>query len=290
MENTRYALLTGATGGLGGAIAQALSGTGRWTVFAAGTNETALAELARLPHVTAVRMDITRQESVDEACAGIRLRTDTLDAVVHFAGMSAFGSMVEPESVDQVRRLLDVNVIGMVRVNQVFFPMVLHGHGRIILCSSEAGWMTPQPFAGAYFLSKHALETYSDSLRREVMFMGIPVVKIQPGFHRTRMTDSVLRGYDEAVRSSAWFSRILKRMKPLMMHELTRRNRTDRLARVVLRAMESRHPRIRYRVGTGFLLRLLELLPGSGVDRLYRILAGRDGRAAGRPHDQSGFS
>lgn len=265
-------LFTGATGGLGTLCVKALSASQRWTVFAAGTNEAALAELGELPNVIPIRMDITSQASVDAALAAVLAHTATLDAIANFAGLTAFTSLVEGESVEMIERLLNVNITGAARVNRTFFELVRRGHGRILHCSSESGWMTPQPFAGPYVLSKYALEAYNDSLRRELMFLGIPVIKIQPGSYETHITQQVNEGFDRALSQTRHYKTILAKMKPLMVMELSQKNNPDRLARTVLRALEAKRPKIAYRVGTGRMLALLELLPEKGVDVVYRLM------------------
>jgi NAD(P)-dependent dehydrogenase (short-subunit alcohol dehydrogenase family) len=269
---------TGATGGLGEPCVEALSRTGRWTVFAAGTNAAALDRLGALPNVIALEVDVTSQESVERAHGLVRGRTAALDAVVNFAGMTSFASLVEGDCVRDVERLLAVNVVGTARVNRVFFDMVREGRGRIVNCSSESGWMTPTPFAGPYVLSKYAIEGYNDSLRRELMFLGIPVVKLQPGSFQTRITRQVLEGFERTLATTRYYGDLLRRLRPLMTMELGRRSDIARLVRTVLQALESRRPRLSYKVGTGRLLALLELFPERCVDWIYRVAAGAAGR------------
>jgi NADP-dependent 3-hydroxy acid dehydrogenase YdfG len=268
----KYVLFTGATGGLGEACVKALSQSGQWSVFAAGTNIKKLEEYQSLTGVIPLKMDVTDDVSVLAAQKAISERTDRLDAVVNFAGRSAFSSMVEGDCVSLTQRLLDVNVMGMIRVNRIFFELLLKGKGRIINCSSEAGWMTAQPFAAPYFLSKRAVEAYSDSLRRELMFLGIPVIKIQPGSFQTNMTQNTLAGFSQTLAETKYYKNVLSRLKPLMMQELKHGSDAGKLAKAVLRALNAKHPKIKYRVGTGKMLALLELLPEKGVDLLYKLL------------------
>ncbi len=274
---------TGATGDLGFACVKALSDSGRWTVFAAGTNEEKLRRLATMPHVIPVRCDVTSLESVESARAFVSGKTPgKLDAVANFAGLTSFLSAVEGDIVQETERILAVNVVGMARVNKVFFECLKRPGGRILNCSSEAGWMTAQPFAAPYFLSKRAVEAYSDSLRRELMFLGIDVVKIQPGSFQTKITQDICRDYDEALARTACYKDLLTGMKPLMDQELSQKNDPARLARKVLKALEVRRPRLRYRIGTGKLLALLEILPERGVDVAYRLFLRRQTAAAVR--------
>jgi NAD(P)-dependent dehydrogenase (short-subunit alcohol dehydrogenase family) len=217
-------------------------------------------------------MDVTDDGSVLMAQKMVAEHTDRLDAIVNFAGRSAFASMVEGDCVNLAQRLLHVNVMGMIRVNRIFFELLFKGRDRIINCSSEAGWMTAQPFAAPYFLSKRAVESYSDSLRRELMFLGIPVIKIQPGSFQTNMTQNTLAGFSQTMAKTRYYKNVLSRLKPLMMQELKHDNDASKLARTVLRALNAKRPRIKYRVGTGKMLAMLELLPEKGVDLVYQWL------------------
>lgn len=274
----KYAVFTGATGGLGSLCVKELSRLGNWTVFAGGTKEAELERLGKLDNIIPLRLDVTKQESVHAALDIIKIYTNKLDAIVNFAGMTAFTSLIEGDSVEAVEKLLDVNVIGTARVNRIFFDMLYEGHGRIINCSSESGWMTPQPFAGAYVLSKYAVEAYNDSLRRELLYLGIPVVKIQPGSYETNITQQVYKNFDKTISNTKYYKKLLTKMKPLMTMELNQKNDPHRLVKTVIQAMESRHPKLKYRVGTGKLLALLELLPERGVDVVYKRIFGKQGQ------------
>jgi NAD(P)-dependent dehydrogenase (short-subunit alcohol dehydrogenase family) len=270
----KYVFFTGATGGLGEACVEALSRTGRWTIFAAGTNEVALDRLGELPNVIPVRVDVTKQASVEAALAAVKARTETLDAVVNFAGLASFTSLVEGDSLGAIERLLAVNLVGTARVNRTFFEMIHKGHGRIVNCSSESGWLTPTPFAGPYVLSKYAVEAYSDSLRRELMFLGIPVIKIQPGSFETPVRQKMNDLFQKSLAETQYYRKLLLRLKPLMVMELGQRNDVRRLADALLKALESNRPRLQYRVGTGMLLALLELFPERWVDKIYMLVGG----------------
>jgi len=268
----KQVFFTGATGGLGEACVRALSATGRWQVFAGGTNEKKLAELKMLANVIPVYIDVTDNASVQGAKGLVSEHTKHVEAIVNFAGRSAMTSMVEGDCIQTTQMLLDINIMGMVRVNRIFFDLLIPDKSRIVNCSSESGWMTSQPFAAPYFFSKHAVESYSDSLRRELMFLNIPVIKLQPGSFQTNMTQNTLNGFAKTLHETLHYKSVLNRLKPLMTQELAHGNDPQKLARVVLRAMEAKHPRLSYRVGTGKQLLLLELLPEKWVDLLYKTL------------------
>jgi len=266
----KYALFTGATGGLGAGCIKVLSETKNWTVFALGMNVSVLEQLGELPNIISLRVDITKQESIEAAYESVHTVTDRLDAIINFAGLSSFTSLIEGDSVNAVEKLLNVNVMGMVRINYTFFEMVKKGQGRIINCSSESGWMTPQPFAGPYILSKYAVEAYNDSLRRELLYLGIPVIKIQPGAYETQLTKQLDGYFEKCMNETKYYKKLLKKMKPMMTMELNQKNDPKVLVKTVIKAMETKRPKRQYRVGTGRVLAMMELLPDSLVDFIYK--------------------
>ncbi|TCL54111.1 NAD(P)-dependent dehydrogenase (short-subunit alcohol dehydrogenase family) [Kineothrix alysoides] len=268
----KYVFFTGAAGGLGELCIKAISKKEEWTVFAADMNEKELIKFEEFSNVIPIKTDVTNQSDVEAARKTVLTYTDRLDAIVNFAGLIAFTSMVEGECIHTAEKLLAVNLMGMVRVNYVLFDLIYKGHGRIINCSSEAGWMTPQPFAAPYFFSKRAVEGYNDSLRRELMYLDIPVIKIQPGSFNTNLTQGVYGKYEKALSETKYYRQVLTKMKPLMELELKQNNNPAKLVKAVLRALETPKPKLSYRVGTGKLLAMLEIFPEKSVDIIYRLL------------------
>ena len=160
----KYALFTGATGGLGGAGARAMAQEG-WTVFAAGTNAKALEELGKEQNIIPIMINITDQDSIDSAYAEIRKITPTLDAIINFSGIHMMASLIEGDVVNDLERMLDINVMGMARINRTFFPMVKAGNGRIIAVAQMRLDEAQPPMVP---ITKYAVEAYNDSLRREL--------------------------------------------------------------------------------------------------------------------------
>lgn len=268
----KYVLFTGATGDLGEECVKAISQHGDYTVFAAGTNEIKLKGLGEYPNVIPVKLDVTSEESIDRAYELIRTYTYRLYAVINFAGIHSFTSMVEGECVEDMEKMLNVNVMGMIRVNKRFFEMVRIGRGRIINCSSESGWMTPQPFNGPYTITKYAVEAYNDSLRRELMYLDIPVIKLQPGSFKTRLTRQIFEDFDKVTAATNYYKKLLTTMKPLMTMELGLDHDPQKLVNKVMRALNSKRPQIKYKTCTGKLLLTLEFLPDKVVDLAYKAL------------------
>lgn len=113
----KYALVTGATSGLGNEVAKTLSKNG-WFVFACGRNEDALKGLKN-DYEYPIRMDVTNQESIDAAYSQISALADHLDAIINFSGVQEMASLIEGNT-EIIERVLKVNLMGMVRVNKTF--------------------------------------------------------------------------------------------------------------------------------------------------------------------------
>ena len=269
----KNAFITGGSGGLGSATSTYLVNRG-WHVFAADFDRKALAEMEGKPNITPIFIDVMDTASVEAAFNQVKSQVDGLDAVVNFAGILAIGSMVELEE-STLQRILDVNVMGTFRVNRIFFPLLNDRKGRIVNISSETGWQSGAPFNGAYAMSKHAIEAYSDSLRRELTLLNIPVIKIQPGPFKTEMVASIEANFNRAVEGSKHFKEVLTRMKGLAMRESDKGHDPAELAAVIHAALTVKKPKAAYSVKPDPMRSLLEYFPTPWADAiLKKVLAG----------------
>jgi NAD(P)-dependent dehydrogenase (short-subunit alcohol dehydrogenase family) len=261
-------LITGAAGGLGLPLVRLLAGRG-WHVFACDLTPAGDDDTGR---VTWITLDVTDPDSVAGALAAVRQRTDGLDAVVNFAGVLAVAAAIEVDEAT-LRRIFEVNVFGTYRVNKAFFPLLLARRGRIVNMSSETGHQSGGPFNAPYAMSKHAIEAYSDSLRRELGLLGIPVVKIQPGPFRTGMVGDLERQFEQLAAASTSFGPTIRRLAPLIATEQRKAADPDVLAAVVYGALVTPRPKAAYSVKQDPRRAFLELLPARWADAiLQRIL------------------
>ena len=265
-------LVTGASGGLGSAIVRELLASGD-AVYGLDLGEAAV-EAEGYVHV---KCDITDTESVRRAVALVSETAESLDAIVNAAGIMYFGALVEhdPERMDAILR---VNVGGMNRVDSLFFPLLERAKGRIVNISSEYGKFCALPFNGLYTASKRAVEAYSDSLRRELGYLGMKVVTIRPGSFATDMTRSTGPVFDGLVESSARFSRVYQKLKPMMVNATKNAGDPARLARLVKKAVYAKRPRRAYIIKNDPRVGLLSLLPEGAIDAVFRHFPPRRGR------------
>lgn len=182
-------LVTGCNSGFGLATARVLAQRGDRvyaTVLASDPTGTADIEVARasgLP-IEIVPLDVTDDPAAASLVARIVADTGRIDGLVNSAGVSMFAAF-EEVSIDDVRRMMEINFIGPVRLMQLVLPHMRRQHaGRIVNVSSGAGFM-PMAWQTAYVASKHALDGVSFGIGAEVRPFGIRVSIVSPGVFAT---------------------------------------------------------------------------------------------------------
>jgi NAD(P)-dependent dehydrogenase (short-subunit alcohol dehydrogenase family) len=183
-------LITGTSTGFGKLMAKTLADEGH-TIIATmrgveGKNASAAKELAAIPNVEVVEMDVTSDASVNNAISKVLTRHGQIDVLVNNAAVAGFG-LLEAYSLDQIRNMFDVNFYGVVRTYQAVLPsMRKHKNGLIINLTSGASGHT-LPFMVPYLASKFGVESITEGLQDELSDYGIENVSIQPGVYPTEM-------------------------------------------------------------------------------------------------------
>jgi NAD(P)-dependent dehydrogenase (short-subunit alcohol dehydrogenase family) len=232
-------LVTGASSGLGAAVALELAGQG-FSVFGTvrrAEDEAALATGGVVP----VRMDVTDAPSIKAARVEVEraLGGRSLVGLVNNAGIPAAGPL-ELVPLDDLRRVLEVNLVGAVAVTQAFLPLLKVSRGRIVNMSSLAG-RTALPFMGPYCASKFGLEAASDSLRRELLPFGVRVIVIEPGNIQSKIWDKV-EAMDLSVYGGTPYERVVERFRNEALRGGRAAPPATLVARAVLRALTARRP------------------------------------------------
>lgn len=258
-----YYLVTGAASGLGRAIAQVLSDAG-YTVFSADIDKK---KLASAPGIT-VEMDITSTASIRKALTAVKKHTTGLDGIVNAAGVMRTGTMVEAREKD-LDLIMDVNVKGMFRVNQVFMDMLHERKGRVVSISSETARFAAG-FNGMYSMTKYAVEAYSDALRRELQLLGMKVVIIQPGPVMTPLLGSNREIFLKAASTSRYFKPQLEKIARLVVGEEKKAVPPEKVGLLVKHALETPRPRIRYRINNDRGRAFVSYLPARWADWLMK--------------------
>jgi NAD(P)-dependent dehydrogenase (short-subunit alcohol dehydrogenase family) len=222
-----------------------------------------------------LRFDVTEEAAVQAAAQGVReqMNGETLFGLVNNAGIAAPGPLIHLPTED-FRYQLEVNLVSVLIVTKAFVPLLgadrsLRGRpGRIINMSSVSGKSAP-PFVGAYAASKHGLEGFSESLRRELQLYGIDVIIIGPGPVSTPIWDKA-EAVDIAAYAKTDYVESARRAREYMIRNGKNGLPPEKVGEVVWQALTSRNPRVRYAVvGGGFLRRFLQrFLPKRVVDRI----------------------
>ncbi len=262
----RHVLVTGAAGGLGASLCDLLAVSGD-TVFATDIDLGALKKPGRGHGVVPLRVDVTSTRDVARARKRVEAATDGLDGLVCCAGIFRAGALVEAGE-REMELALDINVMGVFRTVREFFPLLAKRGGRVVLIGTEMS-RCPMPFTGPYTVSKGALQAYADSLRRELMFLGMRVVVVQPGAMRTPLLSGArtMVGADDGHTMFPAQRDLIRRM---LLREWEKGLEPAEVARVAVRALRARRPRAVYRVGNDPSRAMLAALPSAWTDALIR--------------------
>lgn len=122
--------------------------------------------------------DITKEDTINTLFEEIKKHTDKLNLIIHMAGIVEIGSLMEV-NITILKNVFEINLFSIYQINQKFFPLLAAAKGIIIHVSSEYGRLLGLPFHSFYTMTKHALEIYNGSLRREIQEFGIKVIKIR---------------------------------------------------------------------------------------------------------------
>ena len=254
----KYALIAGAGSDLAKVVIEELQK--EFIIFALDINpvlsQVFISHKRVVPFVCDLR-DIVQIQSVKDQIEKI---TTKLDLIINFAGLVTLGSTIEIP-VSTVKTMFEVNLLGCYAVNQIFFPLVQLCQGRIINVSSEYGLLLGLPFHSFYTMTKHALEVYNDSLRREVTGLGVKVILIRPGAFSTKMQQNIQAQFAILLEETTHFKLALTRMKSLMDGELKRAKNPTKIIKTFKKVIIGRRPKIAYNIGHSFKMKLLNILP-----------------------------
>jgi NADP-dependent 3-hydroxy acid dehydrogenase YdfG len=179
------ALVTGASRGIGAAVARALA-PGH-DLLLGGRDTSALEALAdELPGARPWPVELTDTASLAEAVGGI----ERLDVLVHSAGMTALGTVADTP-VATWRRQFEVNVVAVAELTRLLLPALRAARGRVVLLNSGAG-LSASPGWASYAASKFALKAFADALRAEEAENGLRVTSVHPGRVDTEMQRGVV--------------------------------------------------------------------------------------------------
>lgn len=213
--------------------------------------------------------DVTDEPAVQAAAQQVRerLNGETLFGLVNNAGIAVPAPLIH-QATDDFRHQIEVNLISVLIVTKAFVPLLgsdrsLKGKpGRIINISSVGG-KRGSPFLGAYVASKHGLEGFSESLRRELMLYGIDVIIVGPGTVATPIWDKGEQ-VDAMLYADTEYFESGRRMQKYMVESGRKGYPPEKVGEVVWHALTTPKPRVRYAVE-----------PGGAISQIVQLLLPR---------------
>jgi NAD(P)-dependent dehydrogenase (short-subunit alcohol dehydrogenase family) len=257
-EITRIAVVTGSSRGIGFETALLLARSGFHTYATMRNLEksksiTEIANTEKLP-LQVVQLDVNDDISVKNAIdkiVGAAAENKRIDALVNNAGYGLVGAF-EDLSVEEIKAQFETNLYGVIRVTQQVLPVMRkQNSGGTIVNVSLVGGRIGVPVLSAYQSTKFALEGLSESMSYELEPFGIRVVIIEPGFIRTNIVNSSTSAQKALDPKSPYFP-LMQKVKnhfKSMIENASSSSPPEEVAKVILHAITSENPQLRYTVG-----------------------------------------
>lgn len=269
-------VITGASTGIGEACARAVAARGHH-VFA-GVRKESDGERVRAAHpelITPVMLDVTDPVQIAKAAETVSdaLGDAPLGGLVNNAGIVVVCPL-EFIPLDELRRQMEVNLIGVVAVTQAFLPLLRKGPGRIVHIGSVNG-KAAMPFLGPYCASKHALEAVTDTMRMELAQWNLHVSLVDPGPIKTPLWEksqsaaaALLEDLDP--KAEDMYGPLFDGLRRATAKSENRAIPPERVADQVIHALTAVKPKTRYYSGleANILVRIRKFLPDRMFDRL----------------------
>jgi len=254
---SKTALVTGASSGIGEATAQRLVMAG-YKVY--GTSRRAAKTSQRSFEL--LPLDVTSDESVAATVGEVLRAEGRIDLLVNNAGFGIAPAAAEESSIEQARSIFETNFFGIVRMTRAVVPhMRRQRAGRVINIGSVLGFL-PMPYAALYAATKHAVEGYSESLDHELRTWGVRVSVIEPAYTKTGFDANFL----EADSKLDEYHGVRASMRKTLTEVMAAADDPGVVADVVLEAASAARPKLRYTAGVrAGRLRLLRRFAPAGL-------------------------
>jgi NAD(P)-dependent dehydrogenase (short-subunit alcohol dehydrogenase family) len=249
--NQKVAIVTGSSSGIGLDTSVTLAQNGLLT-YATMRNldkssiVKAAAEKEKLP-IKVVRLDVTDDQSVNNAIQTIVSETGRIDVLVNNAGYGLVGAF-EDLSIDEIKNLYETNVFGLMRVTQAVLPTMRKQKSGIIVNVSSGAGLFGYPGGSAYVSTKFAVEGLSESISYELGQFGIKVVLIEPGFIKTNFASAMVIA-EKSKDPSSPYSQLIQRIQANSGEMAKNASPVDVVSKAILEAVTSKSPSLRYLAG-----------------------------------------
>ena len=228
--------------------------------------------------------DVTDEQAVLDSVETVKSKMgpgDRLISIVNNSGI-ALGGPIQFLPTDVYRKQFEVNLFGVVNVTRSYLKLLgaergASHRGRVVMISSVSGKRS-YPFVSPYTASKHALEAFSDSLRREMMLYGVKVVIIEPGPIKTPIWDKTPSVEDNPFLGTDYESSLRKFYGQMVTKGKHEGLPVDRVGKLIEKVITIKNPKTRYVItGRKWLDFILPgILPDRMLDKLFAKFLGID--------------
>ena len=270
-------LVTGTSSGIGRGLCQALIEKG-YKVFGTVRNRKDANELKKEfgENLDALLVDVTDERQVIKAKERVQnyLNGKPLTALINNAGIATLGP-VEFLTTSDFKKQIDTKILGTFLCTKIFLPLLgtdsnlIGNPGRIINISSILGGKIGSPFMSGYCASKHAVEAFSESLRRELKPYRIKVIIVAPGSVSTPIWKEVKKQKDQnkyhKTRYGILFKKILNSLESFDQNSLSMKQLTS----IIIKSIEIKNPKIRYNPTKDPIQKLWPYIPKKIMDSFF---------------------
>ena len=250
-SNQKVAVVTGTSSGIGHETSLALARSGFRTYATMrnlnkSENIKSVATKENLPiHIN--QLDVTDDISIKNAVQAILSEVGRIDVLVNNAGYALNGAF-EDLTMDEIKAQFETNLFGVIRTTQAILPIMRKQEFGIIVNMSSGAGRLGYPGGSAYVSTKFAVEGLSESMAYELEPFGIKVVLVEPGVIRTNFANAMVVAKKSQDPNSP-YSQIMQKMATSFEHMMENGSSPDLVAKVVLKAVTSENPSLRYLAG-----------------------------------------
>lgn len=257
-------LITGVASGIGKAVKNYFLNQGYFVIGL---------DIVKIPdeeNLDSYVVDITNKEELERIKKLIKRKYVMLEIIINIAGIHKMVSLVENDFND-LKSVINVNLLGPILINNVFYSM-LNKNGRIIIVTSEVANLNPMPFNGLYNISKTALDVYSQALRQELNLLGQKVITIRPGAIETPLSNGALNDTEKLAQKTVLYQKQTHNFLKLTLKFMGKAEKPEKLAKLIFKAATKKHPKIVYKINYNLWLILLNILPIRLQCRIIKLL------------------
>lgn len=262
MPTKKVVLITGASSGIGKAVASYLSSK---DMIVYGTSRLKLEPIS-FNHVI---MDVSSSTSVETAIQMIIVKEGRIDILINNAGVGLAGA-IEETSINEAKNQFETNFFGVVRVTQAVLRYMRNQNNGIIINVSSLAGIISLPFQGFYSSSKFALEGFTEALRIELKPFNIEVTNINPGDFQTDFTSNRIFIEQSQHKDSVYASKLIRTAECFEKDELNGAN-PILVAKLIYKIVNKKSLKVRYSVGSisqRSSVILKKLLPSKWFEKL----------------------